>query len=375
MAYRTLKKEDLDALLIGLGILGTGGGGDPEWGRKIIENDFSKSRVYKIVDPEDVEDDAFICSGGIMGSVKALENISYDDIVSNWEEEFVLIKAFREMEKIKGRKLDYIVAFEPGGLNTPVIMSLAARMGIPIVNGDAVGRSAPETQMTSFIGHGISLNPMPLVDNNGNTIVVMNANETTYADEIGRTVVTKGGGMGGNAHYAMTGKQLKESCIPYTITRCIAIGNAIIEANEKGADPVATFKELEDGEIIFKGVLEDVEGEDKGGFYLTNIEVKGVDDYKGSLAKIVVKNETMAVWVDGKIRSIFPDLACILYTDTGKGIMSVDLKPGIHVSIVGMKCHERLRACMKTEIGRKALGGSRYGYPELEYVPIEDLIK
>ena len=67
MARWILDKNDVDAMLIGFGIYGTGGGGDPEWGRKIIENDFNKGRVYNIIDPEDVEDDAFVCSGGIMG--------------------------------------------------------------------------------------------------------------------------------------------------------------------------------------------------------------------------------------------------------------------------------------------------------------------
>lgn len=375
MARWILDKNDVDALLIGLGIYGTGGGGDPEWGRKIIENDFSKGRVYEIVDPEDVEDDAFVCSGGIMGSVKALEYMSYDEIVESWEKEFILMKAFKEMEKIKGRKIDYIIPFEAGGLNTPVIMTLAARMGIPVINADAVGRSAPETQMTSFVGYGISLNPMPLVDHKGNTIVVMSANELTYADEIGRFVVTKGGGMGGNAHYAMSGAELKKSCIPGAISNSIRVGKLILEAQQKGIDPVAEFVEKENGLKLFEGVVTEVVGEDKGGFYLTNVTLDGTKDYTNKKAKLVIKNEVMATWVDGKIKSIFPDLVCMLYTESGIGVMSSDIKEGMKISLVGFPCHERLRYCLKTEAGKTAFGGARYGYPELEYIPIEQLNK
>lgn len=375
MARRVLNSEEVEELLIGLAIYGTGGGGDPEWGRKIIENDFAKGRVCEIVDPEDVSDDAFICSGGIMGSVKALEKMSYDEIIAKWEDDFVLIKAFREMERLKGRKLDYIIPFEVGGLNTPVIMTLAARLGIPMINGDAVGRSAPETQMTSFIGHGISLNPMPLVDHQGNTIVVMNSNDSTYADEIGRFVVTKGGGMGGNAHYAMSGAELKRSCVAKTVTHAIEMGKAVIEAKNKGQDPVEAFRKLEKGVMLFRGTIEEVVGEDKGGFYLTNVIIKGEKEFAGSTSKMVVKNETMAVWVDGKIKSVFPDRAYILYPDTGKGIMSVDLKPGVNLAVVGTPCDERIRECIATEEGKKAFGGARYGYPDLEYIPFEELNK
>ncbi len=371
MTVRELKKEDLDALLTGLGIFGTGGGGDPEWGRKIIENDFAKGRKYSIVDPQDVEDDAFVCSGGIMGSVKALEGMSYDEIIEMWEKDFVLVKAIKEMEALRGRKLDYVIPFESGGLNTPVIMTLAARLGIPVINGDALGRSAPETQMTSFIGHGISLYPMPLVDRYGNTIVVKAADKSTYADEMGRIVVTRGGGYGANAHYPMTGAQLKSSCVPGAITNSIAVGKAVIQAVKDGRDPATAFASEVNGFELFRGEISEVVGEDKGGFYLTRVRVKGTQKYTGSGLDMAVKNEYMAVWQDGEAKVVFPDLACVLYTDSGKGVMSVDLKPGIDITVVGIPCHDRLRETMSTQAGKEALGGARYGYSGLDYVPIE----
>ncbi len=139
------------------------------------------------------------------------------------------------MEEIKGKKLDYIIPFETGGLNTPVIMSAAARMGIPVIDGGdgGVGRAAPETHMTSFIGHGVSLNPMPLVDHQGNAIVVTDSNEPTYADEIGRFVVTRGGGLGANSHYAMTGKELRESCVPRSLSMALEIGKILLNQGKR----------------------------------------------------------------------------------------------------------------------------------------------
>lgn len=368
-----LNKEDMDALLIGFSILGTGGGGDPEWGRKILENDFQNNRACEIVDIEDVEDDAFVCSGGIMGSVMALENMSYDAIVADWEDDFVLITAFKEMESIMGKKLDYIIPFEAGGLNTPVIMSLAARMGIPMINGDALGRSAPETQMTSFIGHNIALNPMPLVDAHGNTIVVMNSKESTYADEIGRFVVTKGGSLGGNAHYPMSGKDLKRSCVPGTITQSLEIGKTIIGAREKGKNPVEAFRKIVKGIMLFTGEIEEVFGEDKGGFYLTNVKIRGNNEFENNIAKMVIKNETMVIWINEEIKCIFPDMAFILNPQTGDGLMSSKLETGMPINIIGTPCHERLRESLASEEGKKAFGGARYGYDELQYTPFEEL--
>ena len=375
MKGKKFRKDDLDAFLIGLSILGTGGGGDPDWGKKIIENDMGRGREYILVDPQDVEDDAFVCSGGIMGSVKFLDGASYEDIIAQWEDDFTLVRAMKKMEEIKGKKLDYIIPFEPGGLNAPVVMSAAARMGIPVIDGDGVGRAAPETHMSSFLGHGISLNPMPLVDYQGNAIVILDSNEPTYADEIGRFVVTKGGGLGGNSHYAMTGKELKTSCVPNSMSMAIKIGKNIIKKKKKGTDIVKGFADFMNGKVMIKGVLEEVDGEDKGGFYLTNITLKGQDDYEGKVAKMVIKNEVMALWIDGEIKCIFPDYVFLLDPVTGEGIMSTDLKPGIDIALVSCSCHEKVQKTLKSEIGKKAFGGGRFGYPELKYVPFQELNK
>jgi uncharacterized protein len=79
------------------------------------------------------------------------------------------------MEELLGRRIDAIVPFEAGGLNSPVVLTLAARMGIAAIDGDALGRSAPETQKASWYGHGVEVTPMPLADSYGNIVVVSKA--------------------------------------------------------------------------------------------------------------------------------------------------------------------------------------------------------
>jgi len=367
----TIDRKDYDAFLTGLAFYGTGGGGDPEWGRLVLENDFARGRICELISPEEVPDDAFICSGGIMGSVKSLGDMSYKDIVDGWEDDFVLLKAFRMMEQIKGRKLDYIIPFEVGGINTPVIMSLAARMGIPMIDGDGVGRSAPETNMTAFVGNGVSVYPMPLVDHYGNIVIVMDSDEPTYADEVGRFVVTKGGALGGNSHYPMTGAQLKKACVPNTVSSAVEVGKAVLSAND--GEQVEAFRKHIDGKLMITGDVTDVTGEDIGGFYLTNVLIRGTGEFDGHNARIIVKNESMVLWVDGEIKIIFPDNTYMLYTKTGHGIMSIDLAPGVEISVIGAPCSNVLSAGLQNDIGRKSLGGARYGHPDIEFRKFEEL--
>lgn len=374
MSDKILEKDELESMLIGVGILGTGGGGDPEFfGRPLIEWDLKKGREYRIVDPQEIRDDAFVVSGGYAGSVSAFKSIS--DMLNKWEKKFELLEALKVTESLFNRKVDYVVPFELGGANTPVILSLAARAGIATIDGDGLGRAAPETQMSSFLGHGISLTPMPFVDREGNVLIVKHAVKSTYPDEIMRFALDLNGGVGANNHYPMSGKQLKESVVPNTISFSIKVGDAIINAVESKSDVVDAFIEVSNGIELFRGVVKEMKGEDVRAHYLAKATLEGTGEYAGRTMEIIFKNEAMMARIDGQIVTVFPDLICMIDPKTGRGIMTVNIKPGIEMAVVGVPAHERLRECLKTEVGREAFSPARFGFPEIKYEPIEDLVK
>ena len=366
-----LESADIDALLRGLEIFGTGGGGSVGFGRAIMENDFARGREYELIELPDVPDNALIVSGGIMGSVKVLDRFPPEEIVSSWEEQFEPMLALRAMEKRFGRKVDFLVPFELGGLNTPVILSLAARAGIPIINGDGVGRAAPETQMTSFIGHGVSLTPMPLVDWKGNTVIVEDSASIFFPDEVGRFVVTRAGGLGANSHYAMDGTRAKLAVIPGTIGDALRLGRAVGDI----ADPSAIVEHIgrEVGaKLAFAGRVEALREEEAMGFLVQTASIAGSGHYEGQILDVVMKNEFMMASKGDSIGCMFPDLI-LMVDDRGRGVMSADLKEGQDVHVLVGQCHSRLREAVYDSVGREALGPGRYGRPDLAYRPVEEL--
>ena len=374
MSEKILEKDELESMLIGVGILGTGGGGDPDlFGKPLIEWDLSKGREYRIIDPAKIDDDAFVVSGGYAGSVTVYRSIG--DTLKKWEERYELLEALKIMESLFNKKVDYVVPFELGGVNTPVILSLAARAGIVTVDGDGLGRAAPETQMSSFLGHGISLTPMPFVDKEGNVLIVKHAVKSTYPDEIMRFALDLNGKMGANNHYPMTGKQLKESVVPNTISLSIKVGDAVRNAIETGSDVVDAFIEVSKGIELFRGTVKEMKGEDVRAHYLAKATIEGTGEYAGKTMEIIFKNEAMMARIDGQIVTVFPDLICMIDPKTGKGIMTVNIKPGMEMAVVGVPAHERLRECLKTEVGREAFSPARFGFPEVKYEPIEVLVK
>lgn len=367
------KQEDIEALLLGMTTYGTGGGGNPASGRDLLEAGFEKGREFMMIDPADVEDDAFICSGGIMGSVKDLKDENDQVTYSREHSAEMLVKAVQTMEEAKGRKVDYLIPFEVGGSNTPVIMLAASMLGIPTIDGDGVGRAAPETQMTSWIGHGVSLTPMPLVAKDGNRIIVMDGNEPTYADEVGRFIVVKGGGSGANAHYAMSGKTMKETSILNIISKALTLGKIQKEGLDKGENKINEVREFLGAKTLFVGKVLKEEGVNKGGFYLTELDVEGTGEFAGKKAQVVLKNETMVIYVEGKVRCIFPDYTYMLNPATGESIQTADIKEGMEIEFAGAPCAERLAETLDTEVAKKAFGGYRYGHPEISYIPFNEL--
>ncbi len=370
-----LKPEDIEPLLEGLAIYGTGGGGSPEWGRAILEQDFSVGRELGIIDLSEISDGGTVVSGGIMGSVKILEEMGTSNVMAHWEDRFELLEVTRVMEGVLGKKIDYVVPFEVGGLNTPVILSLGARMGVPVLDGDALGRSAPETQMTSFIGHGISLTPMPLIDFNGNVVVVQDAVDSTYPDQLGRYVVTKGGGLGANNHYPMTGLQAKRAVIPNTISASIDLGRAVLNARERGEDPVEVVAKKVNGALLFEGEISELREEESMGFYFTTAVIEAQGELSKRKIELIIKNETMMLRIDGETKALFPDLLLMLDPGSGRGLMSTELGVGSQLALIGVPCHPRLREAAVSPQGRLAFSPTRYGQIDETYRPIESLLE
>jgi DUF917 family protein len=375
MSERILTEADMEPLLEGLAFLGTGGGGSPAFGRAIIENDLRRGRIYHLIDPDDVPDNAQVVSGGIIGSVKAVDTAAIDEIIGRWEEQFELLLALRTMEGLLGKNVDYIVPFELGGLNTPVMLSLGARVGIPVIDGDGLGRAAPETQMTSFYGHGIAITPMPLVDTQNNVIIVKNTGDAFFPDKLGRWVVTNSEGMGANSHYPMDGRTLKSSVIPRTITKALELGRALLQARERGDPPLVVAKELVNGHLLLeRGRIKEIKEDESGGFLRRLVLVEGAKGDKGKEVELTIKNEVMLCRAAGREVCIFPDLTIIADPDTGRGLMSSELKVGQEIGIILAPCHPRLREGLAHPQRRRAFSPARFGCADLEYTPLEELI-
>jgi DUF917 family protein len=215
---------------------------------------------------------------------------------------------------------------------------------------------------------------MPLIDFYGNVVIVQEAVDPTYPDQIGRYIVTHGGGLGANNHYPMTGKQAKQAVIPNTISGALRLGRSVLNARQESRDPIAAIEEALGGRLLHVGEITAMREEESLGFYFTTASIAGHGPSKGHRGDLIIKNETMMLSVDGEPKAYFPDLVLLLEPDTGRGLMSVELDQGTPVALVGVPCHPRLRRALSTPLGEVAFSPARYGCGQHTFTPIEQLV-
>jgi len=159
-----ISTADLNDIAVGGAILGTGGGGDPYIGKLMAQRAIQKHGPVRMIDVEEVDDDALVVPCAMMGA----PTVMVEKIPEGGE----ILVAFRKLEKFLGKKIAAILCAEAGGLNSTIPFAIGAMTGLPVIDGDGMGRAYPELQMVTFTMHGVSATPMVIVDDKGNAILL-----------------------------------------------------------------------------------------------------------------------------------------------------------------------------------------------------------
>ncbi|MGQ9552260.1 MAG: DUF917 domain-containing protein [Candidatus Bathycorpusculaceae bacterium] len=349
---RILSETEMKDIIYGATLLGAGGGGSPENGLQVLNSTLRIAKEVKMVDPEEVPNYSMICVIAGMGAPEAL-------LKRGWEDEDV--PALKALEQAVGKRMDYIIAVETGGFNSVTPIHAAVASGIPIIDGDGVGRAIPQLEMTMFSVHNLPIAPVTLADPYGNSAILYPI-DPPMAEKMARGITVEFGMKAGLACHPMTGWQMKRAVIPKTYTVAEKVGRAIREAKERGDDPVAAVANVTGGWELARGKVEKKEVVTKGGFDYGKVYVGDV--------RVDYKNENMIAWKGEKPIAISPDLVCWLSVD-GRPLTNADIKEGIDVAVLGIKAYERWRKPEGLAVFRPVL--EELGYTG-EYTPIEQLV-
>jgi len=349
---------DLDAVEIGSAILGTGGGGNPYIGKLRCREELKKGRTIPVIPLDELPDDALVVSlGGIGAPVVGVEKIEQG-------EECLL--ALRAIEQEMNCKVDALISSEIGGANSMEPMLTAAQAGIPVVDGDGMGRAFPEMQMCTWSIYGHPSAPSAMVDDKGNVVVFRATHSEKWLETLARHCVVGMGAAAGLAMAPMKGEFVKRAAIPYTLSQALSLGRSVIDAQREHRDPIKAVLEHENGKILFTGKIVDLERHLKGGFARGHLSVQGFGDYAEDRARIALQNEFLVFWKNDIMEVCVPDLIVVLDADTGLPITTEVLRYGQRIAVIALPCHDLLR----TPQALAVVGPAAFGYPELTFDPM-----
>jgi uncharacterized protein len=354
---RTIYAEDLEDIAIGGAILGTGGGGDPYVGKLMAQEAIRKHGPVKLIDVEELSDDALVVPVCMMGAPTVMT-----EKLPQGEE---LMNAFRQLEKVLGRKIDAVLCGEAGGINSTTPFVVAAASGLPLVDGDGMGRAYPELQMETFTLHGVSATPMVLCDDKGNSLVLETVSNG-WTERLARAATVEMGGSALLAFYPMSGEVAKKAVVRGTLSLCVNLGRTLRETRSAHVDPVAAITKMLGASVIFNGRVKDVDRRTIGGFARGSARFDGLEEWKGHSFRLDFQNEFLMAERDGDIICTTPDLITLLEAESGAPVTADSLRYGLRLVALAFPCNPQ----WQTPAGIALVGPRYFGY-DTDYKPYQ----
>ncbi|WGW11511.1 DUF917 domain-containing protein [Saxibacter everestensis] len=360
----TLDLGDLDDLARGAALLGTGGGGDPYIGKLLVAEAIRANGPITILDPEELEDDTFVIPTAQMGA----PTVVLERIPSGAEPELALAA----LERHLGRKAGATMPIECGGINSMIPLVVGARTGLPVVDADGMGRAFPELHMETFSVYGVSGSPMAIADERGHSVVIDTAEDNRQMEWLARGITIRLGGVAHIAEYPMTGRQVKDTAVPRTITLALQVGRAIRRARETHVVPTDELARTLSStlysnlRVLFEGKVVDVERRTTEGFAKGQATVQSAPGQPE--LKITFQNENLVAVLGGKTLAVVPDLICVLDAENAEPITTERLRYGQRVRVIGISTPDMMR----TPEALATFGPGCFGLDD-EFVPVERL--
>lgn len=358
---RTVTAADVEDLAVGAAILGTGGGGDPHVGKLMAQQAIEERGPVTMIDPSEVPDDALIIPAAMMGA----PTVILEKLPGGRE----AIHSVERLAEEFDREVYATMPIECGGMNSTIPFTVAARMDLPLVDADGMGRAFPELHHETWNVYGADGTPAVVSDEHGDVAVFETGTNRTL-EQFARAVTVEMGGVSFLCDYPMTGAQVKDMSIPNTISLGMRIGSAIRDPGDEG--PIEAFKRVTGdsnyGRAIelFDGKIVDVQRRTEGGFAVGHLDVDGLGDDTGDTLRIEIQNENLIARRNDDVVASVPDLIVVLERETGRPITTEALRYGYRVRVFGVPTPE----IMRTDAALDVWGPREFGY-EIPYTELE----
>ena len=349
-----LSEQDVLDLATGAGVLGTGGGGNPYLAYLHVRELVRAGATITVVSASTLLDTDLICPVGGMGA----PTISIERLPNGGE----YLGALRALEAVLGHSVTHVSSSEIGGANALRPLAVAARAGLPVVDGDGMGRAFPELQMCTFAIAGLSITPIALQDVRGNTLLIQHVISPRWAEQIARAATVAMGGSAAMALFCLPAPDYRRTAIRGTLSLAVRLGQAVRRAREHHQDPVAAILALLPAQQLFIGKIVDVERRTTQGFARGSVLLAN-----GSRRlRIVFQNEYLIARDEetGETLVSVPDLIALVHPETGEPLTTEVLRYGYQVAVLAIAAPGPLKSSQALAmVGPQAFGYSDVYHP------------
>ena len=189
-----VEASDIEAMARGCAVLGTGGGGEVATMALVARQALLDHGPVQLVSLRDLPADGILMPVGGIGA----PSVVAEKVGSGDEVEFLL----EAVESTSRHPVVALMASEIGGGNGLYPLAAAARTGLPLVDGDAIGRAFPEVHMVSMNVAGLLPELLVVADERRN-VVILRPIDGAWAELLARSVAEVFGGSAAMADYVM----------------------------------------------------------------------------------------------------------------------------------------------------------------------------
>jgi hypothetical protein len=350
-----LDEQDLVDLSVGCTVLAGGGGGDPRIGLLMALNAVRRTGPVPLIDLDSLAADDLIVPAGMIGAPTVMV-----EKIPNGNEGDVIRAAF---EARLNRPVAALMPLEMGGINGVLPVAWAAHAGLPLVDGDLMGRAFPELQMCTPHLYDIPSWPCVVVDERSQ-VITFEPRDNVWLERLARNAVSTLGGCACAGLYPMDARTAATPLLRGTVSRAVQIGRTIRTATD---DPFRALDAQVDLYPLLTGKVVDVDRRTAGGFVRGSAVVEGIEHDAGRLVRIEFQNENLVAMEDGEALATVPDIITLLDRHSARGIVTEHVRYGQRVVVGVFRAPDQWRS----ERGLSVVGPRAFGY-DLDYVPVED---
>jgi DUF917 family protein len=207
----------------------------------------------------------------------------------------------------RGQEVVALMPYSIGGANGLVCVTWAARLGLPLLDADAMGRTFPSLAQMSTGLAGIRVCPAILTDGRGNS-VLLDAADDAWAERLARRIATSIGGVCAAAVACLSVGEARRGAILGSVSRAVACG----------ADPDGLGRVLIEGRV---GEIEHRRTPEGSGVSLT----LHAGDRR---VRLEAQSEILLALEDGIPCGAVPDVLALVETATGAPMLLERLRDG-----------------------------------------------